>query len=482
MFSVTSTSDYQGTIGKEKPFVHFTLNWDTEVVSAIHIYAESGMEWTTESDIHAAVSVVARTVIRSLNMQPKRDDSNAVVEVGINVFHEVAFDGGVRPDICLVCILLNGEWVPIGFIEVKKPSDTPEEDVDNPYVLGQVRAYLLHFQSTYGIARPFGIVTTYERWRIAWLPDPENDRVAASGVEQPLDLRLGDVTDLHILKVAEAKKLAGDSDAPTSNKMQDVPAAKTRNGKKEEENWPVIHVSRWYHYKEHPDVATAIGTAIKIMGSSPHLPREILNVTQHRLMVSSTRSTVAVEIPEFRREDFRLAPVRKVDHLFLLHDLGNGRDGRVWLCATTGGRGHVIKFLKRRIDGVPVDVEKTGPGEALLWSRLYDLNAFSARFADKVSVVMPYVHPLTDAEWEDLMIIGMIKTALRTIAQKGFIHRDVKRLHTGSILRHGQREIVLVDLTDVEEIEEDVRKDKTKKDAWIKAAQKKMMGDLGLAD
>jgi len=61
---------------------------------------------------------------------------------------------------------------PVGVVEVKKPQ---QGVLDHPNVLGQLLDYLLQLRYFHGLLWSFGILTTYEEWRICWLPNQQSD-------------------------------------------------------------------------------------------------------------------------------------------------------------------------------------------------------------------------------------------------------------------------------------------------------------------
>eukprot|EP00977_Amphora_coffeiformis_P000444 scaffold112_cov196-Amphora_coffeaeformis.AAC.11 len=98
------------------------------------------------------------------------------LEGRVECFNELSiFD--LRPDIWIVC---NG-GVPIGVVEVKKTAiDNEDETLHSPFVQGQLFDYMLRLQSFFGLQHVFGILSTYEQWRICWMPRSERAAMATS--------------------------------------------------------------------------------------------------------------------------------------------------------------------------------------------------------------------------------------------------------------------------------------------------------------
>jgi hypothetical protein len=70
--------------------------------------------------------------------------------------------------------------VPIGVVQVKKPGN---DILLNPLVVGQLFDYMLRLQSYFGLEHVFGLVSTYEKWRVCWLPLSESAATATSTTE-----------------------------------------------------------------------------------------------------------------------------------------------------------------------------------------------------------------------------------------------------------------------------------------------------------
>jgi hypothetical protein len=66
-------------------------------------------------------------------------------------------------------------------IEVKRPGMFEGKSIiENKIVLGQLYDYMLRLRSFHGLQNVFGIVTTYNEWRICWLPEADSAAYATS--------------------------------------------------------------------------------------------------------------------------------------------------------------------------------------------------------------------------------------------------------------------------------------------------------------
>lgn len=124
-------------------------------------FDENGeLDWGSESDIQGFVKNVLQAAIRTLGLTGT-----------IKCFNELSiFD--LRPDIWLIC----SDGVPIGVVEVKKPDKS--DILRNEYVQGQLFDYMLRLKSFFGLEHVFGILSTYEEWRICWMPQSQKAAVA----------------------------------------------------------------------------------------------------------------------------------------------------------------------------------------------------------------------------------------------------------------------------------------------------------------
>jgi hypothetical protein len=125
--------------------------------------------WGSESDIQGMVKQVLEEVIYTIGLEEK-----------IQCFNELSiFD--LCPDIWIVC---EG-GIPIGVVEVKKPGR--DNALQNPYVQGQIFDYMLRLQSFFGIKHVFGILSSYEQWRVCWMPTSTERAARTTTTDQAAD-------------------------------------------------------------------------------------------------------------------------------------------------------------------------------------------------------------------------------------------------------------------------------------------------------
>ena len=107
-----------------------------------------------------------------------------------------------------------------------------------------------------------------------------------------------------------------------------------------------------------------------------------------------------------------------------MHDLGHGAEGRVWLAATTSGAACVIKFsLKRN--------EVALTAECKVWKEVWGQNARVITLAKSPALLMPFVKPLTEEEWQDRAKLQLVRAAVKELVDHGVRHDDLHRRHVG---------------------------------------------------
>ena len=81
-------------------------------------------------------------------------------------------DDGIEKPASDLCVVLE-KGLPIGAILIKTPDRRKDCDdiFDNKRVLGRLFDYMIRLRSFSGIRKIFGIITTFNKWRITWLPD-----------------------------------------------------------------------------------------------------------------------------------------------------------------------------------------------------------------------------------------------------------------------------------------------------------------------
>ena len=140
---------------KQHKFIQFSGLQLREGVSAIWALHANGdlQSWASEMDVQQLVKAVLQDAITAAGLGHLLKCYNE-----LSIFK-------LRPDIWVV---MNDHGVPVGVCEVKKPG---RDIIDSRVVHGQIYDYMLRLRSFHGIKHVFGIVSTYEQWRLYWLDD-----------------------------------------------------------------------------------------------------------------------------------------------------------------------------------------------------------------------------------------------------------------------------------------------------------------------
>jgi hypothetical protein len=169
-------------------------------------------EWNCESDIKRFVRSVLSDAIRASGIALKLCEEIQVV--------------ALRPDLYVV----SHNLYPLGVVEVKIPKDKflasmPDKDGEEETVLHQLTCYMLMLQNYFALPTVFGIITTYQEWRICWLASREADRIAAAASPQDLEPASAASRQVPFAAAALASAAAPAAMASASFKSQEDEAA-----------------------------------------------------------------------------------------------------------------------------------------------------------------------------------------------------------------------------------------------------------------
>ena len=374
--------------------------------------------------------------------------------------------GPLVPDYLVFCVRRGTQLVPIGAGKSKLPSENEEDAISNGRILGQLFQYLLMLQQSYGVANCFGILSTYNRWRVCWLPNAETDALAANDqtpdkieakvYEAPVDILPDSPSVLkdgtRSVKEAEAASQLGSvSDDPPNRPSgpDDADSLHTATELK-------LHVSPVYN-SDDPKVTQLIATALMKMLSTERRPTKRPGLKDSLVYYVSPKSSyfAPVTLTENLPLTFGAVKSTAITHMYLLSSLGRGRDGLTWLAATKQGNCYVVKLLRETVEN-PVEAAER---EAGLWKTLYGLTAFAASLACRAAVVMPWLKPLPAEHCNDRSEhFQLVQEMIQGIADKGYQHMDVCWRHVGQYMEGSQLRVALMDLHDVKEIAEKDKK------------------------
>lgn len=227
--------------------------------------------------------------------------------------------------------------VTVGVCLVKKPRlRSPANILDDPKVLGQLFNQLQALRASTGILEVFGILTTYAGWRICWLPDNESNSAATSNerrefntdafVAAPKPPEIKSIPELGSPSIMEVLTRQERSDG-----LEDEPCVERK-----------LYATRIFQTRD-PDLLPNIGSALWKMATAKRERPTFANPSRPQLVTSTSSQLISVALlPRgFRFHLGTLTPgsVFLDGKIFLLRDLGGGREGRVWMGADENGLG-----------------------------------------------------------------------------------------------------------------------------------------------
>eukprot|EP00053_Salpingoeca_punica_P021581 m.213153 g.213153 ORF g.213153 m.213153 type:complete len:670 (+) comp23422_c0_seq1:39-2048(+) len=443
------------------------------------------LKYSNEATTHSHVENVVKDVTRHLRDLPGFKDLQLEISREMNV-------GPTKPDIWVVTRF----GMPIGVVEVKMPrieeaGQTNSFPMDEPNVHGQMLDYLVALRNMHNVAA-FGILTTYRHWRICWLP--ESDEVAAA--PPVVDLTRRSVSEAVELLQPSNPAVTAASSASASASSSDPAAASSRpiRGAKEKAKESIaanitaqlsgldlgdsgreLRSSKMLQWDE-PDLIHVLFSAFRKMCTlqlrlslddilRPERQCVVVMAEHQHTKIYSLPATITPTTLDLSR----LAG-KDTSEFFLLHQLGAGVDGVVFLACDNRGVHAVLKFAKQGREDAVVE-------ESRRWRRLPDVNAGSwcGVLSSMTALAIPYFRPahLSDATPAEKMTAA--RSAVERMANAGMQHADLSWRHVGLYRRsdNGALDGVLFDLAAVNEFPaEDVQRRAQAIDAmWAKLGQ-----------
>ncbi|KAM9969105.1 hypothetical protein ACTFIW_003389 [Dictyostelium discoideum] len=357
----------------------------------------SYLPYYTESDIAYYVRFVVNDIIKSCGI-----DAYCLSYFGVS---------DLKPDIM---VLENSIGLPIGIIEVKKPS---KNIMENDKFHGQMLNYMLGIAEMYGQEDVFAISTTYENWRVCWLP-------ISDGSAQASKLELSNestTTNLH--KPDTLTSTSNLQDSTITNDNDIIPPTPCKR---------VLYGTKVYKYSDKQLPKVLYSVLMKMYYSRRKSEIPLLDVKRMYIQVVQS-SWFWVNIKIKKLDYFIDTPLNLVKACVLLYDLKGGEHGRVWLCCASTGvlEGHVfvLKFSKSKIspeNELIIECEK--------WRELWGLDAHVGTWNSRPALMMPYVSPASDDDWKNQDFIALVTNTIDKLSKMKFHHQDLKKYHVGKYL------------------------------------------------
>jgi len=84
-----------------------------------------------------------------------------------------------------------------------------------------------------------------------------------------------------------------------------------------------------------------------------------------------------------------------------------------------------------------------------MWNLLWNQRTRICKLGGKDALIMPYVHPCTEEDWNQSNVKNAAIEAVKEMVDKKYKHNDLKRQHVGLYKKEGKIKAVLFDLADV---------------------------------
>jgi hypothetical protein len=346
-------------------------------------------------------------------------------------------------------LLLERERV-VGCVKVDREGERRigATALDKPRVLNAMYDYLRTLESLHGTRRMIGIVTSHNHWRVCWLGDAQSESASADRancVPTRGNLLVGAAPD--------AKENAGFTENASLLKS----ASKAIESEHKAER--VLSVSKILRCDNADELLACVGGALLRMYFAPSSGKiDLKALAGHvdagsdmaqRSLVFFTRAipyrSYGVLPGLFPGLQVEQANTELPQEVFVVGDLGRGRDGRVSLVCSAGGFLSVFKFVKS---------ENKARKEAENLRRAYGerFAVRSEQWVGQWTVVMPQFRQFRTPE-KRLKHLGKVEETLRvSFAEKGLEHCDVAWRNVGYCRgEDGAKVFVMLDLSDVRE-------------------------------
>jgi len=315
------------------------------------------------------------------------------------------------PDVVFV---LGEEGIPVGVVEVKVPDKdlNSTAGISSESVAGQLFDYLRILYQAYGVEHPFGIQTSYQHWRICWLP--KSDPIAA---QDEVFINPG-VTSI-------PRRAFKESHIPSKAEVNDVLFEETKI-EIEDVKVRVLHGTRIFRFDDRELPTYLVSTLMK-MAAVTIRPRPMIK-DQHYLTAGDRFQWAALSNNP-RHDKF---PGHNTKNFFFLRELGRGAEGNAWLCCNESGYLCALKIFRRPRTS-DQELETRIKSELEVWGKVWNLEAFRCTVLGRPALVMQQV---LIAPEDGQGLTGSLKKAVKDAVHKlafegSFHHQDLEWRHVG---------------------------------------------------
>jgi hypothetical protein len=301
----------------------------------------------------------------------------------------------------------------------------------------------------YGMSPAFGIVTTFEAWRVCWIPqnDADVDAIAKTLESLPTmtaqlmtPTKRGCATGNDPVQVddkeetASAKKTSPPGLTPSkANPMvHDIEDGEEDDDGEEEaaalvQHSRVLHVSEIYYRADGEHLAMrAIAAALcKMTKVRQSVFKDPFDELKGRMVLRFTkgesRSIHWCRMGRLEGNGKWNKYAQPQKYLYAIEDLGFGADGRVWLTCTFSGAVCVLKFPINDTKGEHKGVER----ELEHWKKAYpEFKVFHEKWCGRDALRMPHFAAVRPDE--RLCSLDLVRATLEAnFSAKRLVHKDV---------------------------------------------------------
>jgi len=410
------------------------------------------VSYASENDVAFLVSGLVKDISKAMGI-----DFETFTEIG-------AF--GLRPDVWVV----TWNMIPVGVIDVKKPEEDEicsdgESVLDELTVLGELYDFQMQLPNFYGVRPAFGILTTFECWRVCWIPEADVDVDNIAETSEPLPKF--EARFITPKKSASEKKSSppGRTPSKTNPVLHDIVEEdeSSEEGSESSDDHRVLHMSKIYKRTDDGHFAMrAIAAALCKMTKAKQNPfNDPFDKLTERMLLRFTKGTsrsihwCRMGRLEGEGKWNKYASPKK--YLYAIEDLGRGSDGRVWLTCTSSGAVCVLKFpIKSKKEELRDDVRR----EMENWKAAYpEFKVFRETWCGRDALRMPHFAAVKPDDRSN--VLQLVEETLETqFAAKGLVHEDVAWRNIGLYKDGADRKAVVFDLGRVRD------RDKTD-DYWV---------------
>ena len=388
-------------------------------------------QWSSESDIGGFVTLVLEEVARELNLP-------------LEFRTKVGFFK-LRPEITVV----KAYGVPVGVVAVKRPT---KGILDNRTVLGELYDYMKQVVNFYGLKEVFGIVTTYQEWRVCWMENADSVKLAET---TPVEDAEESEPQTPVKEAGEKDKTSPVGQTPSKKSFtvhkldlqgkdeEDTDEEDTVDKVEKDTAERTMKSTRVWSVDE--NVFNLVGSALWKMNETS---MDVSRIGEGQMVIQVTEETFFwCKRPKAAAIDkLQWARVPRAKNVLLLEDLGVGRSGRVWLVCSASGLVGVLKFsvvtgMGERLEDLRkkhVETELEG------WKEIYpDLGKMCRvqKFAGHWALLMPH---LCAPKRNEASVNRIEQTLRKHFVEKNLKHEDVAWRNIGMYRDEAGHDVCIV--------------------------------------